>query len=79
MLQAKQDAKDIGVEGGGIRFGRLRGDRPGLSLRTRIIDGDIQTPESFHCAIHQVLDIVLVSDIGTNESGFGTAFFEFSD
>ena len=45
MLHAQQHAEHIGIEGGGVAFRGLLGDRAGLAFGAGIVDGDVEAAE----------------------------------
>jgi hypothetical protein len=71
VLQAQHHAQDIGVEGGGIGFGGLFGDRAGLAFGAGVVDGDVQPAKAGDDAVDQGADIVFMADVGGDEGRLG--------
>jgi len=72
VLHAQQRAQHVGVEGGGVGLGALRGQRAWLALGAGIVDRDIQPAEARDGTIVQGLDVGLIADIGADEGGLRT-------
>src|SRR5712692_10599193 len=77
MLQAKQHAKHIGIEGGRIALRGLVDDRAGLTLGTGTIDGGVDSSKSRNGLVHQIAHLIILPDVGLDEDGFCAEAVQF--
>jgi hypothetical protein len=70
VLHAQEHAEHVGVERIGIARGSLRDDRTGGTFGAGIVDSNIEAAEARDRAIDEILDILLLAHVGTNEFGF---------
>ena len=77
VLQAQHGAQHVGVEGGGVRLGRLLDQRPRLPLGARVVDGDIEPAEARHGAVDQRPHVRLVPDVRPHELRLGAQLRQF--
>src|SRR6202521_3818679 len=69
VLHAQDHAENIGVEGRGIAFRGLVGDRADLAFGAGIIHRDIETDKPCDGLVHQCADVILLADVGVDELG----------
>ena len=71
VLHAQDHAEHVGVEGRGIAFGGLVGDRANLALGAGIVHCDIETPKALDRLVDESADVILVAHVGLDEFGLG--------
>ena len=67
VLHAEQRAENVRVEGRGITFCRLLGDRARLALGAGIVDCNIEAAEAGDGPIDEIAYLFLVTDVGGDE------------
>src|SRR5271168_2996825 len=77
MLQRQKNSEHVGVESGAEVLDGLAGDRAALAFGTSVIDGHIEAPETSDGAVHQLLDIVFLANVGAMIFGLGPRCAKF--
>jgi hypothetical protein len=79
VLHAQDHAENIGVEGRGIAFRGLVGDRADLAFGAGIVHRDIETAKPRDGLVDQGADIIVLADVGIDELGLRTERAQFLD
>src|SRR6185437_5646202 len=75
----QQDPEHIGVEGGGVVGQCLLRERARLTLRARIVDGNVETAEAGHRLIDKTADVFFLPYVRPHEFRFRLEPAQFSD
>jgi hypothetical protein len=79
VLEAQHRAKNIGVEDRPVAVRGLTAQRAGLAFGARIVDRDIETPETRDRTVDEVAHVVFFSDIGADEFRLGAGTTKLGD
>ena len=71
MLQAEEDAEDVGIEHRVVCFRGNVGQRSGFAFRAGVVDGDVQPAKSFDRLRDKRAHVVFSPYIGAREFGRG--------
>src|SRR4029077_10401729 len=72
VLHAQDHAENIRVEGRGVAFRRLVGDRANLAFGAGIVHRDIEAAKPCDGLVDQSADVIVLADVGVDELGLRT-------
>ena len=79
VLEAQDRTEHIGIEGGGVGFGRLLGQRSRLSFGTSVVHRNIQPAKALDRPVDEIAHVIFVAHIGAHEFRFGAKSAQFRD
>jgi hypothetical protein len=69
VLQAKDDAEDVGIEHRAVCFHGNVGQRPQLALCASVVDGDVKPIEARYRSVDEITYVFLMPNICEDELG----------
>jgi hypothetical protein len=77
VFQAQHDAEHIRVKGRCVAFRRLFGDRAGLTFRSGVVYGYVDTAEAGDCLVDEIANVCFLTHIRFHELDFGAEAAQF--